>query len=67
MPFFLLEPFAALEKSGEPNWLTRILGVLIIAVVSIGLILLMQNGALFSGFTAYMDRVKACLGSGPCV
>lgn len=39
---------------------------LIIAVVSIGLILLMQNGALFSGFTAWMTRVKTCLGSGPC-
>ena len=40
---------------------------LIIAVVSIGLILLMQNGALFSGFTAWMARIKTCLGTGPCV
>ena len=40
---------------------------LIIAVVSIGLILLMSNGALFSGFTAWMDRIKTCLGTGPCV
>ena len=40
---------------------------LIIAVVSIGLILLMKNGALFTGFTAWMSRVTTCLGAGPCV
>jgi pilus assembly protein Flp/PilA len=40
---------------------------LIIAVVSIGLILAMQNGSLFTGFTAWMDRVIVCLGVGPCV
>ena len=40
---------------------------LIIAVVSIGLILLMQNGGLFAGFTAWMGRVTTCLGVGPCV
>lgn len=40
---------------------------LIIAVVSIGLILLMKDGALFSGFTAWMSRVTTCLGAGPCV
>ena len=40
---------------------------LIIAVVSIGLVLLMKNGALFTGFTAWMDRVIVCLGVGPCV
>jgi pilus assembly protein Flp/PilA len=42
---------------------------LIIAVVSIGLILLMQNGSLFTGFTKWMDRVKDCLSgaAGACV
>ena len=40
---------------------------LIIAVVSIGLILLMRNGTLFTGFTAWMTRVTTCLGAGPCV
>ena len=40
---------------------------LIIAVVSIGLVLLMQGGALFTGFTAWMTRVTTCLGTGPCV
>ncbi len=40
---------------------------LIIAVVSLGLILLMKDGTLFTGFTAWMDRVVACLGVGPCV
>ena len=40
---------------------------LIIAVVSLGLILLMVNGTLFTGFTAWMGRVTACLGAGPCI
>ena len=40
---------------------------LIIAVVSIGLVLLMKNGTLFTGFTAWMTRVVTCLGVGPCV
>ena len=40
---------------------------LIVAVVSIGLVLLMKNGALFTGFTAWMTRVTTCLGVGPCV
>jgi pilus assembly protein Flp/PilA len=40
---------------------------LIIAVVSIGLILLMQNGALFVGFTAWMGRVITCLSGAVCV
>ena len=40
---------------------------LIVAVVSIGLVLLMKNGALFTGFTAWMTRVTNCLGSAvPC-
>ena len=34
---------------------------LIIAVVSIGLVLLMKNGALFTGFTTWMGRVTNCL------
>lgn len=45
MPFFLLEPFAALEKSGEPNWPTRILGVLIIAVVTLFVWALVRRAA----------------------
>ena len=39
---------------------------LIIAVVSIGLVLLMKNGALFTGFTTWMGRVTTCL-TGVCV
>ena len=40
---------------------------LIIAVVSIGLVVLMRQGALFTGFTTWMGRVTTCLGTGPCV
>ena len=40
---------------------------LIIAVVSIGLVVLMKSGTLFTGFTAWMGRVVTCLGVGPCV
>lgn len=39
---------------------------LIIAVVSIGLVVLMSNGALFTGFTTWMTRVITCL-TGTCV
>lgn len=38
---------------------------LIIAVVSIGLVVLMRQGALFTGFTTWMGRVTTCL-TGTC-
>lgn len=40
---------------------------LIIAVVSIGLILLLMPAANGLDFQAFIDRVNACLTTGPCV
>ena len=41
---------------------------LIIAVVSIGLVVLIQNSTLLgTGFTGWVGRVITCLGVGPCV
>ena len=41
---------------------------LIIAVVSIGLVVLIQNSTLLgTGFTGWVGRVITCLGTGPCV
>ena len=68
-----MNKFLATMKSGVANFAREDEGAqvveysLIIAVVSIGLILLMQGGALFTGFTAWMTRVVTCLGTGPCV
>ena len=68
-----MNKFLATMKSGVANFAREDEGAqvveysLIIAVVSIGLILLMQGGALFTGFTAWMTRVTTCLGAGPCV
>ncbi len=59
-------------KSGVVNFATDEEGAqiveysLIIAVVSIGLILLMQNGAIWTGFTTWMGRVSTCLTTGVC-
>ncbi len=39
---------------------------LIIAVVSLGLILLMRNGAIWNGFTTWMGTVSTCLTTGNC-
>ena len=68
-----MNQFLSTMKSGVANFAREDEGAqvveysLIIAVVSIGLILLMRNGALFTGFTAWMTRVITCLGVGPCV
>ena len=68
-----MNQFLSTMKSGVANFAREDEGAqvveysLIIAVVSIGLILLMKNGALFTGFTAWMTRVTTCLGTGPCV
>ena len=68
-----MNQFLSTMKSGVANFAREDEGAqvveysLIIAVVSIGLILLMRNGALFTGFTAWMTRVVTCLGVGPCV
>ncbi len=66
-----MNQFLATMKSGVANFAREDEGAqvveysLIIAVVSIGLILLMQNGALFVGFTTWMGRVITCL-TGTC-
>ena len=66
-----MNQFLATMKSGIANFAREDEGAqvveysLIIAVVSIGLILLMQNGALFIGFTTWMTRVITCL-TGTC-
>ena len=68
-----MNKFLSTMKGGVANFAREDEGAqvveysLIIAVVSIGLILLMQGGALFTGFTAWMGRVITCLGSGTCV
>ena len=68
-----MNQFLSTMKSGVANFAREDEGAqvveysLIIAVVSIGLVLLMKNGALFTGFTAWMGRVITCLGVGPCV
>ena len=68
-----MNQFLSTMKSGVANFAREDEGAqvveysLIIAVVSIGLILLMKNGALFTGFTTWMNRVITCLGVGPCV
>ena len=68
-----MNQFHSTMKSGVANFAREDEGAqvveysLIIAVVSIGLILLMRNGTLFTGFTAWMTRVVTCLGVGPCV
>ena len=68
-----MNQFLSTMKSGVANFAREDEGAqvveysLIIAVVSIGLILLMRNGTLFTGFTAWMTRVVTCLGVGPCV
>ncbi len=67
-----MNKFLATMKSGVANFAREEEGAqvveyaLIIAVVSIGLVLLMQNGALFTGFTTWMGRVVTCL-TGTCV
>ena len=68
-----MNQFLSTMKSGIANFAREDEGAqvveysLIIAVVSIGLVILMQNGALFTGFTDWMDRVITCLGAGPCI
>ena len=68
-----MNKFLSTMKSGVANFAREDEGAqvveysLIIAVVSIGLILLMKNGALFTGFTAWMTRVTTCLSSAACV
>ena len=69
-----MNKFLATMKSGMASFARDEEGAqvveyaLIIAVVSIGLVVLIQNSTLLgTGFTGWVGRVITCLGVGPCV